>query len=121
MIFSSAYAAVVSTLTPLTTAGTVLISDELNHNCIINAMRLSRPAGKVIYRHNQVEDIDRALTEWRGRAERALVVTDGVFSMRGDHAPPARDLGGVRRARSSLSRERGPSGGRLPRRRRLRS
>ena len=39
MIFSSAYATVVSTLTPPVTPETVLISDELNHNCIINAMR----------------------------------------------------------------------------------
>ena len=87
VIFSSAYAAVISTLTPLTTADTVLISDELNHNCIINAMRLSRPAGKAIYPHNNVDGLDRALSEWRGKARRALVVTDGVFSMRGDHAP----------------------------------
>ncbi len=87
MIFSSAYATVVSTLTPLVTPETVLISDELNHNCIINAMRLSRPAGKAIYSHNDVAALDAALQDWKGRAKRALVVTDGVFSMRGDHAP----------------------------------
>ncbi|HSH75075.1 MAG TPA: aminotransferase class I/II-fold pyridoxal phosphate-dependent enzyme, partial [Longimicrobiales bacterium] len=89
MIFSSAYATVVSTITPLVSAETVLISDELNHNCIINAMRLARPAGKAIYRHNDVHGLEKALEEWKGRAERALVVTDGVFSMRGDHAPLA--------------------------------
>ena len=87
MIFSSAYATVVSTLTPLVTPETVLISDELNHNCIINAMRLSRPIGKAIYAHNDVAGLDAALQEWRGKAKRALVVSDGIFSMRGDHAP----------------------------------
>ena len=87
MIFSSAYATVVSTLTPLVTPETVLISDELNHNCIINAMRLSRPAGKAIYPHNDVAALDAALRDWKGKAKRALVVTDGIFSMRGDHAP----------------------------------
>ena len=87
VVFSSAYAAVISTLTPLTTSETVLISDELNHNCIINAMRLSRPAGKAIYAHNQVDELERVLLKWRGKARRALVVTDGIFSMRGDHAP----------------------------------
>ena len=87
MIFSSAYATVVSTLTPLVTPETVLISDELNHNCIINAMRLSRPAGKAIYAHNDVAGLDAALQEWKGKAKRALVVSDGIFSMRGDHAP----------------------------------
>ena len=87
MIFSSAYATVVSTITPLVTDQTVLISDELNHNCIISAMRLSRPAGKAIYPHNDMDALDRALAEWKGKARRAIVVTDGIFSMRGDHAP----------------------------------
>ena len=87
MIFSSAYATVVSTITPLTTPETVLVSDELNHNCIINAMRLSRPAGKAVYPHNDMGGLDAALEAWKGKARRALVVTDGIFSMRGDHAP----------------------------------
>jgi len=50
-------------------------------------MRLSRPAGKAIYLHNDVAALDAALEDWRGKAKRALVVTDGIFSMRGDHAP----------------------------------
>jgi glycine C-acetyltransferase len=87
MIFSSAYATIVSTITPLVTSDTVLISDELNHNCIINAMRLSRPLGKAIYAHNDMGQLEAALEEWKGKAKRALVVTDGIFSMRGDHAP----------------------------------
>jgi glycine C-acetyltransferase len=87
MIFSSAYATVVSTLTPLVSAETVVVSDELNHNCIINAMRLARPAGKAVYPHNDTAALDAALAEWSGKARRALVVTDGIFSMRGDHAP----------------------------------
>ena len=87
MIFSSAYAAIMSTITPLVTSETVLVSDALNHNCIINAMRLSRPLGKAIYPHNDMQALDAALAEHAGRAKRALVVTDGIFSMRGDHAP----------------------------------
>ncbi len=87
MIFSSAYAAILSTITPLVTADTVLISDALNHNCIINAMRLARPQAKVVYPHLDLEALDAALSEHAGKAKRALVVTDGIFSMRGDHAP----------------------------------
>ncbi|MGD8321612.1 MAG: aminotransferase class I/II-fold pyridoxal phosphate-dependent enzyme, partial [Gemmatimonadota bacterium] len=87
MAFSSAYATVVSTLVPLVTPETVLISDELNHNCIINAMRLARPAGKEVYAHLDLEGLDARLEAWRGKAKRAIVVTDGIFSMRGDHAP----------------------------------
>lgn len=87
MVFSSAYGTVLSTITPLASAETVLVSDELNHNCIINAMRLARPVGKTIYPHNDVAALEGALEQWKGKAKRALVVTDGVFSMRGDHAP----------------------------------
>ncbi len=87
MIFSSAYAAAVSTLSSLTDERTFLLSDELNHNCIINAMRMSRPAGKVVYPHLDMAALDRLLEQAKGQARRAIVVTDGVFSMRGDFAP----------------------------------
>jgi glycine C-acetyltransferase len=87
MIFSSAYATVISTIVALTTDRTILISDELNHNCIINAMRLSRPADKAVYRHNDMAGLDTALANAKGKADRIIVVTDGIFSMRGDHAP----------------------------------
>ncbi len=88
MIFSSAYATIVSTIVPLITAETALISDELNHNCIINAMKMARPKEKYVYRHNQVADLEVALTKASQiGAKRAVVVTDGIFSMRGDHAP----------------------------------
>jgi glycine C-acetyltransferase len=86
MIFSSAYATVVSVLAPLTDDGTIVISDELNHNCIINAMRLARPKEKVVYPHLDMYALDAALAKGKG-ARRAVVITDGIFSMRGDHAP----------------------------------
>ena len=87
MIFSSAYAAVVSALASLTDKTTFVISDELNHNCIINAIRMTRPAGKAIYPHLDLAALDRQLEGAKGRARRVIVVTDGIFSMRGDHAP----------------------------------
>ena len=87
MIFSSAYAAVVSALVSLVDKNTFVASDELNHNCIINAIRMSRPAGKAIYPHLDLGALDRALADAEGKARRAIVVTDGIFSMRGDHAP----------------------------------
>jgi glycine C-acetyltransferase len=89
MIFSSAYAAIVSVLVPLITAETAVISDELNHNCIINAIRLSRPLSKEVYKHLDLAGLGEKLAAAAGKAERAIVVTDGIFSMRGDHAPLA--------------------------------
>ncbi|MEO8275438.1 MAG: aminotransferase class I/II-fold pyridoxal phosphate-dependent enzyme [Thermoanaerobaculia bacterium] len=86
MIFSSAYASMLGVFTPLVTEETALVSDALNHNCIINAIRLARPKEKRVYRHNDVADFDAKLAEVEG-CRRALVVTDGIFSMRGDEAP----------------------------------
>jgi glycine C-acetyltransferase len=86
MIFSSAYATTLGVLVPLSNADTVLISDELNHNCIINAMRLARPKDKQVYRHLDYADLEAKLAAAVGQARRAIVVTDGIFSMRGDHA-----------------------------------
>jgi len=89
MIYSSAYAAMLGVLPQLIGSDTTVISDALNHNCIINAIRLGRPARKQVYPHCDVDALGRALEESAGRFRRALVVTDGVFSMRGDHAPLA--------------------------------
>jgi glycine C-acetyltransferase len=84
MIFSSAYSAVVSSLTSLVTEDTVVLSDELNHNCIINALRLARPASREVYPHLDYGTLDTKLKAAAGSGRRAIVVTDGVFSMRGD-------------------------------------
>tara|TARA_B100000029_G_scaffold82297_2_gene73252 strand:+ start:3957 stop:5192 length:1236 start_codon:yes stop_codon:yes gene_type:complete len=87
MIFSSAYATIISTITSIVSKDTVVISDELNHNCIINGTRMSSACGKVIYPHLDMDVLSSSLKEWAGKAKRALIITDGIFSMRGDHAP----------------------------------
>jgi glycine C-acetyltransferase len=90
MLFSSAYATVLGVLVPLISAETSVISDELNHNCIINAVRMARPMTKAVYPHNDLAGLERALEEAAAAgARRAVVVTDGIFSMRGDSAPLA--------------------------------
>ena len=87
MLFSSAYATVMGVLPPLITDKTAVISDALNHNCIINAISLSRPAEKRIYQHLDLDELERHLAQAAKTSRRAIIVTDGVFSMRGDHAP----------------------------------
>jgi glycine C-acetyltransferase len=86
MLFSSAYATVMGVLPPLITNQTVVISDDLNHNSIINAIGLARPAEKRIYKHVDYDALTRELGAFTQKCARAVVVTDGVFSMRGDHA-----------------------------------
>ncbi len=69
----------------LTDEETVILSDELNHASIVDAVRLSRPARKVIYGHSSMDELREALASCP-RGARKLVVTDGVFSMEGDLA-----------------------------------
>jgi glycine C-acetyltransferase len=87
MLFSSAYATVMGVLPPLITDKTAVISDALNHNSIINAIALARPAEKHVYPHLDLGALERSLEAAARTCRRAVVVTDGVFSMRGDHAP----------------------------------
>jgi 7-keto-8-aminopelargonate synthetase-like enzyme len=63
MLFSSAYVAMVGTLFSLISQDTIVISDELNHNCIINAIRMARPKDKKIYSHNNMAELESALKE----------------------------------------------------------
>lgn len=86
VVFSSAYAAVVSTLVSLATAATAVLSDALNHNSIINGLRMARPAARDVYPHLAYSTLDDKLGSLAGEVDRVIVVTDGVFSMRGDYA-----------------------------------
>jgi glycine C-acetyltransferase len=69
----------------LTDDSTVILSDELNHASIIDAVRLARPARKAVYKHSDMDDL-RSQLEALEPGQRALVITDGVFSMEGDLA-----------------------------------
>src|ERR1700693_214487 len=79
--FSGTEAAIPS----LTDQNTVILSDALNHASIIDAIRLSKPARKVIYGHSSMDEL-RAGLESCEPGQRKLVITDGVFSMEGDLA-----------------------------------
>ena len=87
MVAGSAYTAVAGVLFSFSTPETVLVSDELNHNCIVNGMKLAPHKARKVYGHLDLRALEQQLEESLGQAEAALVITDGVFSMRGDHAP----------------------------------
>jgi glycine C-acetyltransferase len=89
MIYSSAYAANCGIIAPLVDKNTILISDELNHNSIISAIRLAGVSRdrKSIYAHCNMKELEECIKKAFGNAKRVIIVTDGIFSMRGDYAP----------------------------------
>ena len=88
-IFNSAYTANLGMALTVNNKQTYWIGDALNHNCIIRAMRISNVAreNKTIYPHNDMEELQAQLENIPDRIERAVVIFDGIFSMRGDNAP----------------------------------
>jgi 8-amino-7-oxononanoate synthase len=83
VLFPTGFATNLGVLTTFGGPGTVVCSDELNHASIIDGCRLSR-ARVEVYRHRDLDHVERLLTTVP--AERAVVVTDTVFSMDGDLA-----------------------------------
>lgn len=88
-IFNSAYTTVLGVAITLSSPETFWIGDELNHNCIIRAMRIANvpSAQRAIFKHNDVDDLERHLQNVPDGTGRVIVIFDGIFSMRGDNAP----------------------------------
>jgi glycine C-acetyltransferase len=89
MVTSAAYTSVVGIMVTLVKPDTAVISDELNHNCIINGIRLAQPRLKRVYPHLNLEALENEIVECIGQVQNLLVITDGIFSMRGAVAPLA--------------------------------
>lgn len=88
-IFNSAYTANLGLALAIQNDKTFWIGDALNHNCIIRAMRIAHVPSdhKAIFGHNDMAGLKRAIEAVPDGIERVAVIFDGVFSMRGDHAP----------------------------------
>ena len=85
--FQSGFNANLATIPALVGRGDVIYSDELNHASIIDGCRLSR-ANIVRYAHCDPKDLRRVIEENKDQGyQRAIIITDGVFSMDGDVAP----------------------------------
>lgn len=85
LVFNSGHAANTGIIPALVKRGDVVFSDRLNHASIVDGIMLSG-AQLVRYPHNDHLQLAQLLEKHRGEG-RALIVTDGVFSMDGDIAP----------------------------------
>ncbi len=84
--FQSGFCANLATIQALISKEDAIFSDELNHASIIDGCRLS--GGRIIrYAHTDPLDLERVIKENEGTYRRAIIITDGVFSMDGDLAP----------------------------------
>lgn len=98
MVFSSSFVANQAVIFPLIVGQrkdtlindkVLVVSDELNHRSIIDAIRLAKlPSDqKVIYKHLDIKDLELVLNRAIGNFDRVLITTDGVFSMLGEITP----------------------------------
>jgi len=82
----SGFQANTATIPALVGKEDVIFSDRLNHASIIDGCRLS--GGKIMpYDHCDVDSLEAVIKENLAHFRRAMIITDGVFSMDGDIAP----------------------------------
>ena len=98
LLFSSGYTANMGAVVGLSGAGSLLVSDAHSHASLVDACRLAR-ARVVVTPHRDVSAVDAALSS--RDEERAVVITDSVFSADGALAP-VRELHEVCRRHSAL-------------------
>ncbi|HHV45606.1 MAG TPA: glycine C-acetyltransferase [Tissierellia bacterium] len=84
-VYQSGFNCNAGTIQAITEEGDLIISDELNHASIIDGSRLSK-ADRKIFKHSDMDDLERVLKENRAKYRNVLIITDGVFSMDGDIA-----------------------------------
>jgi 8-amino-7-oxononanoate synthase len=85
-VFGSGYLANTGIIPALAGSGDLVLIDEFAHACLWAGARLSG-ATVVPFGHNDPDDLRALLDARRARHGKALILTDGVFSMDGDLAP----------------------------------
>ncbi len=86
LVVQSGYQANVTLLPTIISDNDCIISDELNHASIIDAIKLSK-GKKYIYKHKDIDDLEKQIKIAEEEIEGIkLIITDGVFSMDGDIA-----------------------------------
>src|SRR3989338_2843567 len=85
VIYSSCFMANVGLFQTFFTDQDAIISDELNHASIIDAVRLTK-SERHVFKHMDMADLEEKMKATKDKRLR-VIATDGVFSMDGDIAP----------------------------------
>lgn len=83
LVFSSGYHLNTGVIPTLLSAADIVFFDRLSHASIIDGVRLSG-AAFASFDHNDAEDLEQKLKKRRSKGQKAIVVTEGFFSMDGD-------------------------------------
>ncbi len=85
-LFSSGYMANIGIIPTFIGAQDIIFIDELSHACLRAGSRMSG-ALTMFFRHNDMDHLKELIGRHRHDHNRAMIVTDGIFSMDGDLAP----------------------------------
>ena len=88
IVFSTGFVANLGVISTLAGPGDVIVLDADSHASIYDACRMSG-AEMIRFRHNNLEDLEKKLKRLGPKAEKTLIIVEGIYSMLGDCAPLA--------------------------------
>jgi len=100
LVFNSGYQANLGIISALCAKGDCIFSDRLNHASIIDGIILSG-ARLFRFQHNDIEHLELLLKQEREKFNKALIITETIFSMDGDR-PPLKELARLKKKYSCL-------------------
>jgi len=88
IVFSTGFVANLGVISTLAGPGDVIVLDADSHASIYDACKMSG-AEMIRFRHNNLEDLEKKLKRLGSKAEKTLIIVEGIYSMLGDCAPLA--------------------------------
>ena len=85
LLFNTGYQCNQGVVSTLLEKGDCIISDKLNHASIVSGLKLA-PCDHIRYKHNDIEQLDKILSQKRNLYKDVLIISESVFSMDGDIA-----------------------------------